>query len=44
VLDRPESIEPDSLTGDDRRVQLEEVREMARKWEHGAQVPHAEAA
>lgn len=44
VLDRPQNIEPDSLTGHDHRVQLDEVREMAHKWEHGAQLPHAEAA
>jgi hypothetical protein len=44
VLDRPENIEPDSLRGHDRRVQLEEVRDMAHKWEHGTPVPQKEAA
>jgi hypothetical protein len=41
VLDRPENVEPDSLTGEDCRVQLEEVRAMARKWAQGEQTPKA---
>jgi beta-glucosidase/6-phospho-beta-glucosidase/beta-galactosidase len=33
LLDRPESVEPDSLNGNDVRVQLSEVRQHAREWE-----------
>jgi beta-glucosidase/6-phospho-beta-glucosidase/beta-galactosidase len=44
VLDRPENVEPDSLNGDDRRVQLEEVRDMARRWEKGERLPEVKAA
>jgi hypothetical protein len=40
-LDRPESVEPGALAGNVGRIQLEEVRNYARRWE--AETPGSQA-